>query len=89
MDWTYIATAAATAVIVWLLTTFLKKTVGTSYVTRADFVKFKSEHDESCKTCQSRAALVQIKALLVELAIKAGVPAHEVAKIANINTGEK
>lgn len=58
--------AAAT----WLVQKFLKRTVGTDYRTQ-----------EQCDECSVRASMIVIRSLVVELAIKAGVPPHEVAKI--------
>lgn len=58
------------AVLTWVIQAFLKRTVGTSYRTQ-----------DQCDECSVRASMIVIKSLVVELAIKAGVPAHEVAKI--------
>jgi hypothetical protein len=54
----------------WLLQQFLKRTIGTSYRTQSQ-----------CEECSVRASMNVIRTLVVELAIKAGVPPHEVAKI--------
>lgn len=72
---------AGGVVIGWLLTQFLSRTVGTRYLKEADFKKFKESHDNQCSRCQNRRDLVLIRRMVAELAIKAGVPAHEVAKI--------
>ena len=74
-------------VIGWLLTQFLTRTVGTRYVRETDFRKFKTDHDSKCSRCQNRRDMALIRQMVVELAIKAGVPAHEVAKIANGGKG--
>lgn len=65
-------------VVTYLMQLFLKRTVGTSYRTQTQ-----------CEECSVRASMNVIRALVVELAIKAGVPAHEVAKIvAKMGVGE-
>jgi hypothetical protein len=56
---------------------YIKRKVTTDYRTQ-----------EQCEECSVRASMEVIKALVIELAIKAGVPAHEVAKIASV-TGKK
>ena len=64
--------AAAT----WLTSAFFKRTLGTSYRTQ-----------KQCDICSVRASMGVIRAMVVELAIKAGVPAQEVAKIVNSMPG--
>lgn len=56
--------------VAWLVRQFLKRTIGTNYRTQ-----------RQCDDCSVRASMNVIRALVVELAIKAGVPPHEVAKI--------
>jgi|LGVE01.1.fsa_nt_gb hypothetical protein len=58
-------------VIAWVIPAFLQKTVGTKYRT-----------EDACKDCETRRAVDEIRTLVVELAIKAGVPAHDIAKMA-------
>jgi len=57
-------------VVTYLVQLFLKRTVGTSYRTQSQ-----------CDDCSVRSSMNVIRKLVVELAIKAGVPPHEVAKI--------
>lgn len=57
-------------VVTSLVQIFIRKTIGTNYRTQ-----------NQCDDCSVRASMTVIKTLVVELAIKAGVPAHEVAKI--------
>lgn len=54
----------------YLVPSFFRRTIGTRYRTEKD-----------CKTCEMRQAVQEIRTLVVELAIKAGVPAQEVAKL--------
>lgn len=62
----------------WLVPEFFRRTLGTRYRTEND-----------CKACDTRRSVDRILALVVELAIKAGVPAHEVAKLAHkVTSGE-
>lgn len=62
----------------WLIPHFFRKsTIGTRY---------RSERD--CKNCETRTAVQEIRVLVVELAIKAGVPPQEVSKFAG-NTGRR
>jgi hypothetical protein len=65
-----IITAGTSSLVTWLVQRFLTKTVGTNYRTQ-----------EQCEECSVRASMEVIRALVVELAIKAGVPAHEVAQL--------
>lgn len=88
IDGSHFGSVVLGVVVAWLVARFLNRTVGTEYVKRADFKKFLETHDARCKNCQSRASVSQIKKLLIELTIKAGVPAHEVAKIADIGSGD-
>ena len=62
----FIGGVIATALIQW----FFRRTIGTNYRTQ-----------NQCDECSVRASMAVIKTLVVELAIKAGVPAHEVAKV--------
>ena len=55
----------------WAVPAFFRHTIGTRYRT-----------EDACHSCETRKAVDQIRTLVVELAIKAGVPAHEVAKLA-------
>ena len=61
----------------FLIPEFFRKTIGTRYRT-----------EDACQDCETRRAVDHIRALVVELAIKAGVPAEEVAKLVN-NIGHK
>lgn len=61
---------AAGAAASWLVQYFLKRTLGTRYRTQ-----------KQCDDCSVRSSMDVIKALVVELAIKAGVPPHEVARV--------
>lgn len=63
-------TFLAGIVAAYLIKKFLDRTVGTNYRTQTQ-----------CDECSVRASMNVIRALVVELAIKAGVPPHEVAKI--------
>lgn len=56
----------------YLVKKFLDRTVGTRYRTQSQ-----------CDDCSVRQSMAVIRTLVVELAIKAGVPPHEVAKIVN------
>lgn len=62
--------AAAGATVTWSVQQVLKKVLGTRYRTQ-----------KQCDDCSVRASMGVIKSMVVELAIKAGVPAHEVAKV--------
>jgi hypothetical protein len=62
--------AAGGATVTFLIQQFWKRTIGTAYRTQ-----------QQCDDCSVRASMDVIRSLVVELAIKAGVPAHEVAKI--------
>lgn len=53
----------------WLIPNFFKRTLGTRYRTEKD-----------CDQCETRQAVQEIRTLVVELAIKAGVPAQEVSR---------
>lgn len=59
-------------IVTWAVQRFLNKTVGTAYRTQSQ-----------CDECSVRQSMAVIRTLVVELAIKAGVPPHEVAKIVN------
>ena len=58
--------AAGGGAAVWVVQTVLKKTLGTKHVT-----------SKECEDCETRKAVSNIQDLVVELAIKAGVPVHE------------
>jgi len=55
----------------WLVPAFFQKTLGTRYRTEND-----------CQNCALRKSVDEIRTLVMELAIKAGVPANEVANLA-------
>lgn len=61
---------AAGASVTWLVQQFWRRTIGTSYRTQ-----------KQCEDCSVRASMEVIRKLVVELAIKAGVPPHEVARV--------
>lgn len=65
-------------VVTWLLQQFLKRTLGTRYRTQSQ-----------CDECSVRNTMNVIRSLVVELAIKAGVPPHEVAKIVSQMGGQE
>lgn len=62
----------AGGIVAWSIPQIMKRLFGTRYRTERD-----------CKDCDTRKALSEIKMLVVELAIRAGVPAKEVAAIAS------
>lgn len=70
-----ILTAVCGGAIGYLVPAFFRRTIGTRYRTSVE-----------CSKCETRHAVDEIRMLVVELAIKAGVPAHEVAKLAKRGT---
>lgn len=63
-------TMAVTASLTWGIPKVLNRVVGTDYRT-----------EQACQECDTRRAVHDIRRMVQELAIKAGVPTHEALKV--------